>query len=129
MTFSLDTHNKISKFCSVLSKFYNHTLAKYFGIGKSDLSWRDLLISYMYMNNRFLSIPDSYVEPNTKFIGVILADNTLIPGETSATPKFYINDQDAYDNGIKKNEIYYLDINNTYGSPYGTPKKLVEDVQ
>jgi alanyl-tRNA synthetase len=38
-------------------------------------------------------------------------------------------DQEAFDNGVEKNQIYYLSQNNTYGSPYGTPKLLVEDVE
>lgn len=124
MNFSLDKSK-----CSFFNKQYNYVLSKYFGIGNCDLSWKEWLYSYTLINNAFLPaevLP--YTNVTTKYIGIVTDDGTLLPGETTVA-KFYINDQAAFDDGVDVGQIYYLSIDNTYGMPYGTPKKLVEDVE
>lgn len=112
--------------CGFFTRFYTYTLAKYYGIGKGSLSYKDRLFAYLNMNSHFLDVAVGDVEQNTEFIGAVVPLTTVLP--TITPDRFYDNDQDAYDNGVQKNDIYYLSDTNTYGLPYGTPKKLVEDV-
>jgi len=115
--------------CGFNYRFYNYALAKYYGIGKGELSYRDLLFGFLNVNWEFLpSDTVGTTESNTVFVGQILLSSTIVPIPEDPT-KFYENDQAAFDDGVAKNAIYYLSQNNTYGSPFGTPKKLVEDVE
>lgn len=125
MNFSLDKSK-----CSYFLKHYKYVLTKYLGIGNCLLNYTDLLYSYTLLNSSFLP---AEVQPvtsvtTTKFIGIVTSDGTLLAGETTVV-EFYINDQEAFDNGVEKNKIYYLSQDNTYGLPYGSPKLLVEDVE
>lgn len=123
MRFSLDKSK-----CSLFYKQYKYVLSKYLGIGQKQLDWSDMLYSYLLLNNSFFPEEISGTPSvTTQYIGIITDDGTLLPGETTVV-KFFINDQAAYDGGVEIGQIYYLSIDNTYGMPYGTPKKLVEDV-
>ena len=112
--------------CGFFSRFYNYTLAKYYGIGKGVLTYKDMLFAYLNINSHYLDAVVGDVEQNTEFIGAIVPLTTVLP--TVTPDRFYGNDQEAYTAGVQKNDIYYLSAENTYGLPYGTPKKLVEDV-
>lgn len=124
MRFSLDKSK-----CKLFNQQYKYVLSKYLGIGQKDIDWSELLHSYLLLNNSFF--PQSITgspSVTTQYIGIVTSDGTLLPGETTVA-KFFINDQEAFDNGVEKGQIYYLSLDNTYGSPYGTPKLLVEDVE
>ena len=114
--------------CSYFYKHYKYILSKYFGIGHCELSWKDLIYSYTLINYAFLPEEVSGItNVTTQYIGIVTSDGTMLPGETTVA-KFYINDQAAFDDGVEVGDIYYLSLDNTYGLPYGMPKKLVEDV-
>ena len=115
--------------CKIFYKSYKHALQKYLGIGECVLSFKDRLYQFYLLNESYApATTEVQTSVTTQFIGTVTSDGTLLPGQT--TPAlFFINDQDAFDNGVEKNQIYYLSQNNTYGSPFGTPKKLVEDVE
>jgi hypothetical protein len=124
MNFSLDKSK-----CSYFLKHYKYVLTKYLGIGNCLLNYTDLLYSYTLLNSSFLPAETQPItNVTTKFIGIVTSDGTLLPGETTVV-KFYINDQAAFDDGVEVGQIYYLSLDNTYGMPYGMPKKLVEDVE
>ena len=112
--------------CNLFNKFYSYVLNKKYGIGNGKISYKDLLFSYLNVNSNFLSIDEGDVSLTAQFIGVITQDNQLLP--PNIAHGYYINDQDAFDSGIPKNSMYFLSQDNTYGMPFGTPKKLVEDV-
>lgn len=113
--------------CNLFYKFYTYVLAKYYGIGEKVITDKDRLLAYLNINWQYLEIPsDGTTIANTIFVGQVVSSTTII--EPDKVSKFYQNDQDAYNNGVGKDEIYYLSLDNTYGLPYGTPKKLVEDV-
>lgn len=114
------------KNCNVFQKFYNYTLAKGYGVGTAQLGWKDYLYSYLNSNFGYFEPQTGSTDMSTEFIGVILENNVLIPGAIAS--QYYINDQDAFNHGVQKLDFYLLALNNTYGSPYGTPKRLVEDV-
>lgn len=114
--------------CKLMYSFYNYTKSKYLGIGNGKLSYKELLLATINMNNQYLpSTSTGNANTTVIFIGVINQNNTLIPGQV--TELFYRNDQHAFDSGVPKDSVYYLSLDNTYGSPFGTPKKLVEDVE
>lgn len=114
--------------CNFAYRFYNYTLNKYYGMGKADLTYKDRL--YMFLNIHWQFLPSDTVGTtgiNTEFVGTITNTSIVLP--TVVSTLFYENDQAAYDGGIEINSIYYLSKDNTYGMPFGTPKKLVEDVE
>ncbi len=124
MRFSLDKSK-----CKLFNQQYKYVLSRYLGIGQKDIDWSELLHSYLLLNNSFF--PQEVTEifsVTTRYVGIVTSDGTLLPGETTVI-KFFINDQEAFDNGVQKDKIYYLSENNTYGLPYGSPKLLVEDVE
>lgn len=113
--------------CGLFYKFYNYTLAKQYGIGKGSLSYKDYLFAYLNIHWQFLpSDTTGTTGVNTEFVGTITNTTLVLP--TVVSELFYENDQAAYDDGVPINSIYYLSKDNTYGLPFGTPKKLVEDV-
>lgn len=112
--------------CNFFYRFYNYVLNKYYGIGKGSLSYKDRLFAYLNIHWEYLDYAAQSTDISTTFVGEIIASTQVIPKPTST--KFYENDQAAFDDGVSKNDIYYLSQNNTYGLPFGTPKKLVEDV-
>ena len=115
--------------CGWFYRFYQYVLTRFFGIGCTKVKWEDFLYSYVMINHAFLpSSTTTTPSVTTQFIGIVTSDGTLLPGETTVA-KFYMNDQAAFDDGVEIGQIYYLSLDNTYGMPYGTPKKLVEDVE
>lgn len=114
--------------CNFFYRFYNYTLNKFYGIGNSTINYRDLL--YAYLNIHWQYLPASAggsANITTEFVGSIVSNTSVLPTATPAL--FFENDQAAFDGGVAKNDIYYLSQDNTYGLPFGTPKKLVEDVE
>lgn len=114
--------------CNFFRRFYNAGLSKYLGLGNTVLSYRDLLMAYLNINSTYITSTDTTTTiTTTNFVGVVTPG-----GEITTTPvsiAFYYNDQDAFDNGVAINDDYYLSADNTYGLPFGTRKKLVEDVE
>lgn len=115
--------------CKAFDGLYTYILSKKYGIGNGELKFKDLLLSYLNIN--WIYLPNLTSDENTVFnsifVGQLVSTTTILPVPTNAT-KYYINDQAAFDDGVPKDAVYFLAQNNTYGSPFGTPKKLVEDV-
>jgi hypothetical protein len=96
-------------------------LSEYVGIGKTKLSYKDMIMAYSYKNKTYFSEPDIMSNNNICFLGIL--DTTPVNGQNI---RFYDNDEQAFGDGIQYLRDYYLSNTNTYGLPFGTKKKQVE---
>lgn len=107
--------------CDILKNLYKYGLSRFVGIGKAELSYRDMLTAYVYKHQHYLQPINPQLDNEVLFIGIL--DTTPINGQNT---RFYDNDEQAFGDGVAYLVDYYLSNTNTYGLPFGTKKKQVE---
>lgn len=103
-------------------KIVKAVLKDQYGIGKTNLTYKDYLSSLMATNHCYVQAKVSKI-PNTPptFVGIVNSDFSL-----SSSIGYYDNDDHAMAFGVPVGGDYYLSRQNSYGMPFGIRKKVSE---